>query len=218
MTLFRILSGLTILLLLAGITYDLKRRLKVWKTVRSSCHQQIFAAFNVFKEARQSPQGNILAIIKRAISILTVLCALILAFTGFFPVTILGTHLTGILLVIHVTIAPLFALCLCAVALLWAHKLRFIQEDWTVFRNIIKHQSITEERLARFFHKLAFWIILVLSLPLILTVILELFPLFGTEGEEFLISLHGYSALFLALVGLIHTYLAIMFLNNSREH
>jgi hypothetical protein len=36
-----------------------------------------------------------------------------------------------------------------------------------------------------------------------------MFPLFGTDGQEFLLNLHRYSALLLALVAIVHTYLII---------
>jgi hypothetical protein len=48
-----------------------------------------------------------------------------------------------------------------------------------------------------------------LALPVILSVVLSMFPLFGTDGQEFLLNLHRYSALLLALVAIVHTYLII---------
>jgi hypothetical protein len=42
------------------------------------------------------------------------------------------------------------------------------------------------------------------------TVILEVFPVFGTEGEEVLIRLHGYSGLLLVLNALAHSYVVTL--------
>jgi len=49
-----------------------------------------------------------------------------------------------------------------------------------------------------------------LALPVILSIVLSMFPLFGTDGQEFLLQLHRYSALLFALVAIMYTYLVIL--------
>jgi len=51
--------------------------------------------------------------------------------------------------------------------------------------------------------------IAVLALPVILSIVLSMFVFFGTDAQEFLLNLHRYSALVLALVIIVHTYLII---------
>ena len=57
--------------------------------------------------------------------------------------------------------------------------------------------------------KICFWLIVVLALLVILSIVLNLFLVFGIDGQEFLLHLHGYSALALVVVGILHTYLVI---------
>jgi cytochrome b subunit of formate dehydrogenase len=204
MTIFRIISALALLILLGAITFDLKLRLKEWKSVRMFLSDQMRNLILVAKEKKGLDTGTTAARIRSIVYASTLLCFLLLAVTGFVPILFVGDHLTGILLVIHVTVAPFFALSLSALGLLWAHALRFDGEEWRILHDIGK-AGIGEETI-RFASKMAFWLTLLLSLPLMLTVILELFPLFGTEGEEFLIRLHGYSALCLMLVAVTHLY------------
>ena len=204
MTIFRIISALALLILLGAITFDLKLRLKEWKSVRMFLSDQMRNLVLVAKEKKGLDTGTTAARIRSIVYASTLLCFLLLAVTGFVPILFVGDHLTGILLVIHVTVAPLFALSLSALGLLWAHALRFDREDWRILHGVGK-AGIGKETI-RFASKMAFWLTLLLSLPLMLTVILELFPLFGTEGEEFLIRLHGYSALCLMLVAVTHLY------------
>jgi len=39
-------------------------------------------------------------------------CFIVLAITGFYPTIILGQHITGYLVMVHATFAPIFAVCL----------------------------------------------------------------------------------------------------------
>ena len=121
------------------------------------------------------------------------------------------------LLVIHVTIAPVFGIALSALALLWAHRLRFDEADWRILEGVGRRKSPGKDALVRIALKVGFWSALLLSLPLMLTVILGLFPLYGTDGEALLIRLHGYSALLLMITALGELYLITAYNEHSTE-
>ena len=70
----------------------------------------------------------------------------------------------------------------------------------------------------RFGIKVGFWAILVLSLPLMGTIILELFPIVGTEGEALLTRAHGYSALALLVAAVLEIYLTIAYVQRFTDH
>ena len=57
--------------------------------------------------------------------------------------------------------------------------------------------------------RIAFWLIIFLALPLILSIVLSMFPYFGTHWQELLLSIHRYTALVFTLVAIVHTYLLI---------
>ena len=216
MTIFRIISGMALLILVGAFAFDLKRRLRSWKAVAGFLRGEMKYFSLVSRQRAVLSSGRTIAIVRKMVYAFAVFCFFILAGTGFAPILFSGEHLAGILLVIHVTVAPFFALSLSAAALLWAHSLRFDQEDWRVVRHL-GDPGLREKRV-RSASKVGFWLILLLSLPLMLTVILELFPLFGTEGEAFLIRLHGYSALLLMLVALSHLYLTIAYAQHPTDH
>jgi hypothetical protein len=211
MTLFRIISGLAIAALAGAIAYALRRRLKSWRAVRVFLHDQAMNSLRVLQDGKRAGAGRTLAALRRIVYLSATALFLLLAVTGFVPILFLGDHLSGMLLAIHVTVAPLFALSLSALAMLWAHRLRFDEGDWHCVVRLGKRQSQDRETLVRVGLKSGFWLVLLFSLPLILTVILELFPLFGTEGEAFLIRSHGYSALLLTLVALTQIFLTITY-------
>jgi hypothetical protein len=110
--------------------------------------------------------------------------------TGFYPVLILKESIYGYWLILHVIFASVFAVSLACLAVMWAEACSF-KRDSAVLQKIF------------------FWLIIILALPVILSIILSMFPFFGTEGQEFLIQLHRYSALPLALTAIAHTYLII---------
>ena len=51
---------------------------------------------------------------------------------------------------------------------------------------------------------------ILLALPVILSIVLSMFPLFGTDGQVWLLDLHRYSAVLLVMAILVHTYLTII--------
>jgi hypothetical protein len=206
MTVFRIAAGLSIAALLLGMAYDLRRRFKTWKAAGDLLHR---LAGNS-RRGRKEGNGGSLDNVRRNVTISSGALFLILAITGFVPALFLGSHLGGMLLVIHVTIAPVFAIALSALALFWAHRLRFDAADWRIVEGALRWEFPGKDALVRFALKVGFWVVLLMSLPLMLTVILGLFPLFGTDGEALLIRLHGYSALLLLLTALGELYLIIL--------
>ena len=218
MTIFRVISGVVIATLLGGIIFDLYRRGWGWHGVMQFVGDQARIVTHVWRERRNLDAGSALDNFRRIAFGFSAALFALLALTGFIQVLFFGEHLSGLLLIIHVTVAPLFALSLSALALLWAHRLRFDEEDWRyVLAPDYRRRAGWEQRM-RLGLKVGFWTVLVLSLPLIGTIILELFPIFGTEGEALLARAHGYSALLLLVAALMEIHLTIAYVQRLTEH
>ncbi|MDH4201917.1 MAG: hypothetical protein OEV87_03400 [Phycisphaerae bacterium] len=112
----------------------------------------------------------------------------VLLATGFGPL-LCGCRLHGYLLMIHATFAPVFIGCAAIVAILGAGQYCFNKKDAGT--------------------KAGFWVLLALSLPVTLTMVLSMFPLFGTHGQEILLDAHRWSALIFALIAIIELYMLI---------
>jgi cytochrome b subunit of formate dehydrogenase len=117
---------------------------------------------------------------------------------------------------VHATFAPVFAICLAVLTVLWARSHRFERSDWPLLQRIIERVTLrktsTEESVyksASVVQKMTFWVIVFLSLPLILSVVSSMFGLFGTSWQEFLLAAHRWTALVFAVVAIIHIYLVI---------
>lgn len=168
----------------------------------------------LFLEQRLSLLGKL----KNLVYLLTLLSFVVLVVTGFYPVLVLGEHLCGYLLMVHTSAGGVFSACLAFLAISWAQQNRFNQSDWPWLRRLIRKEAAKEKffpqnsDLAR---KACFWAILMLTLPVILSVILSMFPLFGTAGQYLLLNTHRYSTLLLAMVAIVHTYLVILTRRNQ---
>lgn len=142
----------------------------------------------------EEPCLAIVAIGKKLIYFVAIVSFLVLAVTGFGPL-ILSKALTGYILMAHATFAPVFSGCLAVMVLFCAHHSRFNARDWSLLKSpcLIK--------------RVCFWLIVILSLPMIISIVLSMFPIFGTHGQECLLCIHRYCAFAFAIVAVVHTLL-----------
>jgi cytochrome b subunit of formate dehydrogenase len=159
---------------------------------------------------------SLLGIFKKLVYWVALLCFIVLAVTGFAQRLLLGEAISGYWLMLHATCAPVFAVCLALLALMWAPRCVFRWGDWPwlegLIRRVIKLEADAAEPASVGFNlgqKVTFWLIIILALPLILSIVSSMFPFFGTHWQELLLDTHRYSALLLALAVIVHTYLMI---------
>jgi hypothetical protein len=207
---FRILSILVIGGVLTVLARDAKRRFGSWPAARQVLRSGMKAAFVIRQNKSEGWVPRTLAEARKSSYLLAMILAAVLATTGFLQVIVTGSHLSGTLLLVHIVAAPLFALTLAAVSLLWSHDQQIREQDLPVLRELVRTGTVTGDNGLAALARVLYWVVMVLALPLILSIILSLFPLFGTEGETTLIGLHGYSALVLVVVTLLHGYILIL--------
>ena len=154
---------------------------------------------------------NLVGVLRRLIYLLALLCFVVLLITGFYPVLVYGEHLSGFLLMLHATFAPVFAACLAVLAVFWADNCRFDKNYWPWLQRALGREAVNKAGVKKYelAQKMCFWLIVILALPVILSIVLGMFPLFGTDYQKFLLNLHRYSTLLLALAAIVHTYLII---------
>jgi len=130
--------------------------------------------------------------IKATLYIILFLSIFVLAVTGFWATIITGEPSTGYLLMLHCTAAVGFCFALPLSLIISAEKNRFILGDFSPGLRLVGVS------------KICFWIVTAAAIPLILSMILSMFPLFGPVGQEFLYQLHRFCALLLVVTGLIY--------------
>ena len=162
--------------------------------------------------------ASTLGALKKLCYLVAVFCFLLLAITGFYPLLVHGEHISGYMMMLHATLAPIFAICLAILALTWAGQYRFKRGDCPWLQHLLRR--VTRLRIpaeaeegpcpcAATAQKVAFWAIVFLTLPLILSIVLSMLPLFGTHWQEVAMAAHRWTALVFAVAVLVHTYLAV---------
>ncbi|MBL7153399.1 MAG: hypothetical protein ISS79_06755 [Phycisphaerae bacterium] len=156
------------------------------------------------------------SILRKLVYLVAMVCGVVLAVTGFYPVCILGEHISGYPMMLHATCAPVFAACLAALAVMWAGRCRFEDGDCPVTQRLVQWLTGNKDpeqkdkcKSSGVGQKVLFWLLIVLALPLILSIVLSMFPLFGTHWQEVLLGVHRYVAGAFVLAGIAHAFLLI---------
>ena len=170
--------------------------------------QLFFKGIISFKEISSLKNGKILQSFRSLTYQMVVLLFLLLAASGFLPIIIIGGHLSGVLLIIHLIVAPVFCVLYALSIILWVNTQRFHGEDWTYLvslKGIRKNNNKVGSVLTKmFWQKIYFWLFMLASLPAIMAIILSMYPFFGTTDNEFLMQLHRYSTLIMFIVFSLH--------------
>jgi cytochrome b subunit of formate dehydrogenase len=171
---------------------------------------------HVFSLLLIEQRSSLLGVLKKLAYLVSLVCFLVLALTGFWPLLVRGEHISGYLMMIHATFAPVFALCLAILVVTWAGANRFTAEDapWVqrLLRRTTRLHVAAEDKPGRcgvLWYKVTFWLLMFLALPLILSIVISMFHILGTSWQYFAMAVHRWTALVFAVVAILHTYLAI---------
>ncbi len=124
-----------------------------------------------------------------------------LGFTAFFTILRFGS-MRGWWLFAHMFGAGALVALLPLLAINWAGPCRFGSGS----------ANDEETYATRFFWipKLMFWLFLLSSLTVILTILLSMLPIFGTDGLHILLDIHRYAGLMAVVVLTIHFYCILL--------
>lgn len=135
--------------------------------------------------------------------------------SSFIPTAFTGEHLSGLFLIIHVTLAPLFSLSLAALILFYSYELKLNGVDFVNTKEWIKNITRINSKSSFSYIKILFWLLTIISIPLILSIILSLYPITGTELQNFYLLVHRLGALFFSLVVLGLIYFLVILLKTK---
>lgn len=194
-----VLLGIVLHYLIFPCGYE--KRFSLFSLIRKKVHLFIL----IFHEQKLN-----LGILCKCVFMLGLLSFAVLTITGFGPL-FFGHRLEGYLLMIHVTFAPVFIGCMAIVAILSAGKYVFVRKDAEMlssqcFQKNVKRCWLTDSGVGV---KGGFWALLVLSMPVTLTMVLAMLPLFGTNGQAFLFEAHRWSTLGFALIAIVELYILV---------
>lgn len=199
---FRILSIVAFVLSFVWIFRYLKQNKTSLKGISSDYLGELKNSFNDLKSLKSKSFHEKLQSFRVFIYLFTLLELFIMMFTGFVPIVFTGSDLTGIFLLIHVTVAPLIAITFATLVVLYAQSNSFNENDVTIKSDENGKNKTMFKSTA--YLKIIFWLISLISLPAMISIILSMFPLFGTEGQVSLLEIHRYSVLIISILVIFH--------------
>lgn len=207
---FRIISLIGLLGITVAIVWAVRTRLVALAGTKQTLRQQSLELTNNLRQWRSLSTPALLSTLMRFFYLVTLACVFVLALTGFLPVIFFGAAVSNFALMLHLMLAPLFAIGLMALALFWAHRHRFNANDWKHLQQGFKKENHSPLPVQpNVWQKICFWLGLVLALPVIASTIFMMYPLLGTSGQEWLLHVHGYAGLLLLAVVLLHAYFVL---------
>lgn len=139
---------------------------------------------------------------KRIVYFTLVAIIVLLSLTGYSAIFTMSRSMTGYSLLLHAALAPVFALGIAIWAVGSASRNRFSARDgaWLFARcgwnSTVECEPSASLLVAR---KVCFWLVLAMAAPAILSIVLNMFPLFSTDWQLFLMQIHRSSVTILTL-------------------
>jgi len=129
---FRILSIVAFVLSFVWIFRYLKQNETSLKEISNNYFAELKNSFSDLKSLKSKSFPEKLQSLRVFIYLFTLLELFIMMFTGFAPLVFTGSDLTGIFLLIHVTVAPLIAITFAMLVVLYAQSNSFNENDVVV--------------------------------------------------------------------------------------
>lgn len=195
------------IILIASLLVYIFRKLKPYK----------IAPKNVWQFAKEDFMENLVvawriksgSFFKKTKSLIAHLCAalfIILFVSAFLPV-VFGYHMSGLFMMIHASTALLASICLVAFVFLFSNSNQLSLEELKKLAGDYRQKKNLDSQIML---KVLYWLIIALILPTMLSIILMLYPLFGTDGLEFLADVHRWSVLLLTICVIFVQYYRIL--------
>ena len=209
---FRILSIVVFILSFVWIFRYMKKSDISLKNISDYYVAALKNSLSNLKLIKSKKHSKNLESLKNIVYLISILEFFVMVITGFAPLIFIGNNLTGIFLLVHVTIAPIIAITFAILVILFAHSNRFNNSDITIADKNSGKRKINFKITS--YLKLNFWLISLFSIPAMLSIILGMFPLFGTEGQINLLETHRYSVLIISVLVIFH--IGLLSVNNKQ--
>ena len=146
--------------------------------------------------------------LKRVVLVISVVCLIVMSCTAFSGRLAADKLMTGYVLMIHVGTAPVFILCLLFLIVSWGYQCRLTDAEWEEFLERLQFKT-PDSKGSMLLIKLTFWLTMLLSVPVSLSMLASMFTFFGTHSQEVLFIIHQYTSLALLSTAVVHIYLLI---------
>ena len=146
------------------------------------------------QEGKAAFSKNFLKNWQRTVFFILLIAVDILALTGFIPWLILGRPLGGYALMLHVVMAPVFAILMTILALAWVDKFKFNKTNADFIKLCVKKDDKAASLADDFYAKFFFWFMLIFAI-IVASMVFSMYQIFGTLGQENLLTIHRMSSI-----------------------
>jgi hypothetical protein len=119
-----------------------------------------------------------------------------------------STRLFGSILLLHVVLGGLFAVCLCLAVILRARYYVWDGEDTQETKNAVNIKTRTGKRML--WQVILFWVFVASGLVLIVTALFQMLPQFSLRAQMVIFEIHRYAALEILLAGIALFYFSLV--------
>ncbi len=193
---YRVLTAILIFTTIAWFLYALRSKMELVKGSIKKLLSNSTESFIKLKHPKSLNLSDLLYSLKKLSYFIAVICVFLLGATGFATYIITGKPLSGFLLVLHVTVSPIFAIAMTLSILLSVNE---------------KYSSATN----RIRIRVCFWLVVILTLIIMSSIVLSMYPIFSTDAQDILLNLHLTSALLFFIIGIYQSYLLLT--SSSKE-
>jgi len=126
---------------------------------------------------------------------LSIIFLALMAVSGFL-LPLFWQTMDGILLFIHLFVAPFFVVSVVVAIALFAYRMQFNAADYAY----LSAQRTARKQKSIFWKKIYFWLFIIAIIFNLGSMLLAMYPLLGTSGQNWLLNMHRYSALVLLIL------------------
>jgi ABC-type transport system involved in multi-copper enzyme maturation permease subunit len=151
--------------------------------------------------ARFKESQGLSGFLRILIYLIMVFSFLVMGISSIIPVMAGAGELSGVMLIIHVVLAPVFIGSLAVFMILTVYRMEFDSDDL---------KKIRSRRMSRsdiIWQKLIFWLFATAAATGALAIIPMLFPIFGSGGMEVLLDIHRIASVIMVLTAAVHFWL-----------
>jgi len=206
---FGILLAVVIIALIVNFYLLVKKTNSQPAKIRQAFKKDIIDGFAAFKETNQLKQ-NLVSSIRQFVFSFSIVLFVLMAISGLL-LPLFWQPTTGIMLFVHVFIAPFFALTITASIALYVHKLQFNSADYQILTK--KGKSSTQKM--AFWKKIHFWLFVPAVILNIGSIVCAMYTLFGTSGQYWLLNIHRLSAVVLLVLTVNYLTLRYVYKKNT---
>lgn len=178
-------------------------------TVFNGLKNDLTSGLFSFRKIKAKEKG-FFRITRKFIYSFSVIIFFIMAISGFL-LPLFWQQMDGFLLFIHVLVAPFFAISITIAIALFANNLQFNSEDYKYLTN--RSKAVIQK--IEYWSKIYFWLFAITVIFTIGSIVLAMYPLFGTPGQTWLLTIHRYSALALLVFTINYVTLKYSFKNRK---